>query len=286
MTVSNPKLLLESIGNIKDPAVQETVHGLDLTVLNVLEHDNQSNTPFVLDFDNSARSLPKMVPRPMDGRDYWILDPHTTHVIVYNEYIKIPSLHCGIVLPRSTLLRGGACLHSALWDAGYEGRGTGLLTIGPVPLELRLDARVGQMIFLKADAEKTYDGTYQRERTRIWTDGGVSKKGAQCTYMVEGEDGVVVFPLPKGTTSNQAEYMGIIKALSAVRSYEIELITDSKLACNQINTRLGVAAPREDMFECRSNNLQPLLNKVICLCDGRKVRFTWMSREHNKAHSE
>lgn len=160
-----------------------------------------------------------------------------------------------------------------------------MLSIGSVDLKLYQKARVGQIIFLKADTEKQYEGTYQRERARVWTDGGVSKKGAQCSYMVEGGDGVVVFPLPKGTTSNQAEYMGIIKALKQVNSYDVEIITDSQLAHNQIKTRMGIAEPGEK-YECKNEKLKPLLERVIELCENRKVRFKWMGREHNKAHNE
>jgi deoxycytidine triphosphate deaminase/ribonuclease HI len=270
--------------------VQETVHGLDITVLEVLAPEDgevhyQVPGEFTVDFDNSNRSLPALKPLPKAGKDLWILKHNTNYVIVYNEYIKIPSLYCGIVLPRSTLLRGGATLYSALWDSGYEGRGQGTISVGPVDLVLHKNARVGQMIFLKADTERQYEGTYNRERARIWTDGGVSKKGVQCSYMVEGSDGVVVFPLPKGTTNNQAEYMGVIKALKQNKSSHIEIITDSLLLCNQVKTALGVAE-EDEVYNCKSKNLKPLLERVVELCEGRKVTFMWMSRDHNKAHAD
>jgi dUTP pyrophosphatase len=291
MTVANPKLVLEHVSNLIDAKIQETVHGLDLTVKDVLilARENKSTIgdtkTLVLDFDNKERKLPQRESKIKFGRG-WELAANQTYVVVYNEFIKIPSGYCGMVLPRSTLLRGFANLSSALWDAGYEGRGEGLLTTGQAPLFLHENARVGQMIFLKADTEKKYEGTYQRERARVWTDGSSKKEGSSCSFMVEGSDGVVVFPLPKGTTNNQAEYMGVIKALTAIKAYDVDLYSDSEIVVFQINTAIQAIKPGERKYECRDPILKKLLERVIELQRGRKVKFSWNSRDKNKAHTE
>ena len=90
------------------------------------------------------------------------LDPGG-YVVQYAERLRVPDDHVGFVLPRSSLLRNGATLETAVWDAGYEGRGEGLLQVNH-PIELRETARIGQFVVSEADHEGTYDGSYQHER--------------------------------------------------------------------------------------------------------------------------
>lgn len=90
------------------------------------------------------------------------LDPGD-YVLQYEERVSIPEGHVGFVLPRSSLMRNGAMIHTAVWDAGYTGRGEGLLQVGH-ELELERGARVAQLVLAAADHEGTYDGSYQGER--------------------------------------------------------------------------------------------------------------------------
>jgi len=84
------------------------------------------------------------------------------YVARYGETISIPEGHVGFVLPRSSLMRNSAMLHTAVWDAGYTGRGEGLLEVNH-DLELERDARIAQLVFARADHNETYDGSYQGE---------------------------------------------------------------------------------------------------------------------------
>nr|WP_248898000.1 deoxyuridine 5'-triphosphate nucleotidohydrolase [Haloplanus sp. XH21] len=95
-----------------------------------------------------------------DG-DAYVLDPGG-YVLRYGETVHIPEGHVGFVYPRSSLMRNGCMLHTAVWDAGYEGRGEGLLVVHH-PVEIEPDARVAQLVFAEADHEGTYDGSYQGE---------------------------------------------------------------------------------------------------------------------------
>ena len=276
---------MDNISSLIDPKIQETVHGIDLTFKTILV---ATGGKFQLDFDNELRLLPEMEHFPIDWETYGeiTLPPNTSHVIIYNEFIKIPSGYCGLVLPRSSLLRGGATLYSALWDSGYEGRGTGVLHVGPTPLILLKNARIGQMIFLKADTTKKYEGVYNRERIKIWTDGSVagtgSKKIVSCSYHIEGGDGIKYWILPNDTTINQAEYMAIIKALKNEKAWDVEIVSDSRLAICQINTRLGRAA-KDDIMKLRNASLKILAEEIIELTKDRRVMFTWQGRNGNKA---
>ena len=87
-----------------------------------------------------------------------------SYMVTYNEVVAVPADCAGIVLPRSSLMRCGAILHSALWDPGYEGRGQGLLTVG-APLEIFPNARIAQLVLFKLEqtADKLYEGQYQGE---------------------------------------------------------------------------------------------------------------------------
>jgi len=53
-------------------------------------------------------------------------------------------------------------LNTAVWDAGYEGRGEGLLEVHH-PIELEAGARIAQLVLAAADHAETYDGSYQHE---------------------------------------------------------------------------------------------------------------------------
>jgi dUTP pyrophosphatase len=143
-----------------DPAVQLQPAGFDLTVAAVAAFSNVGT----LDFDNTQRRLPALreIPWLYAGRPLR-LEPGG-YLLTYNEQISVPPDAAGIVLPRSSLMRCGAALHSALWDPGYSGRGQGLLTV-TAPLELHPNARVGQFILvaLEQAAQKLYEGQYQGE---------------------------------------------------------------------------------------------------------------------------
>jgi deoxycytidine triphosphate deaminase len=96
------------------------------------------------------------------GSDCYRLDPGH-YIVVYAETISIPTEHIGFIYPRSSLLRNSCMLDTAVWDAGYEGKGEGLLEVNH-EIEIEQGARIGQLVLAAADHAGTYSGTYQRER--------------------------------------------------------------------------------------------------------------------------
>lgn len=98
-------------------------------------------------------------PDPEDGA-YAL--PTGGYILRYGETIRIPEGHVGFVYPRSSLLRNACMLHTAVWDAGYEGRGEGLLVVHR-GVEIEPDARVAQLVLAEANHDGTYDGSYQGE---------------------------------------------------------------------------------------------------------------------------
>ena len=97
-----------------------------------------------------------------DGVPTYRLEPGG-YVAEYAERVRIPDGYVGFVFPRSSLMRNSAMLHTAVWDAGYEGRGEGLLEVHH---EIRIErgARFAQFVLAAADHEGTYEGDYQGER--------------------------------------------------------------------------------------------------------------------------
>ena len=103
-----------------------------------------------LDFD--ANGLVRLAPGPYIAR--------------LNEIVSLPPGVMAIARPRSSLLRMGASVHNAVWDAGYSGRSQVLIVVhNPRGLELGRDARIVQMVFMTLDAatDAPYAGAYQHE---------------------------------------------------------------------------------------------------------------------------
>jgi deoxycytidine triphosphate deaminase len=162
------KAVLSALSNLKDPGVQLSVNGVDLTVASIGKFTDEP----AIDFDNSKRKKSgiywmKKKRRSLNNKEMsWFLQPGA-YQIRYNEKVKIPVECSGYVFPRSTLMANGAMLFSALWDSGYEGQGRGLLVVfNHHGMEIFENARVGQMVFIRAEnpENKKYDGVYQGEK--------------------------------------------------------------------------------------------------------------------------
>ena len=100
-----------------------------------------------------------------DADGWW--DLHAgSYVIGYAETVNLPPELMAFARPRSSLLRSGVAIHTAVWDAGYSGRGEGLLSVmNPKGYRLQRGAAVLQLVFLRlgvATAEG-YRGRYQGE---------------------------------------------------------------------------------------------------------------------------
>ena len=144
-----------------DAETQTQIAGFDLTAKELMLLDDGG----VVDFDNSNRVIPDHTILPLH-EDKWILEPGG-YLVRYNEVVNVPLDAIGIVLPRSTLMRIGATLCSAVWDPGYNGRGIGLLIVN-AKITLYKGARIAQIIFIKTQKklEEGYTGTYQNENVQ------------------------------------------------------------------------------------------------------------------------
>ncbi|MFB6219874.1 MAG: deoxyuridine 5'-triphosphate nucleotidohydrolase [Halolamina sp.] len=154
------RFVAEGITPVRDGALDDAAiqpNGVDLTIESVFEQRSPGRV------GREGKSVGDREERDPDGDD-----PPTYHlapgayVVRYGEVLRVPKGHVGFVLPRSTLLRNACTLDTAVWDAGYEGRGEGLLQVTH-DIEIEQGARIGQFVLSAADHEGTYDGSYQGE---------------------------------------------------------------------------------------------------------------------------
>ncbi|MFP8955138.1 deoxyuridine 5'-triphosphate nucleotidohydrolase [Natrialbaceae archaeon A-CW3] len=148
----------EHVSPTTDEQVQP--NGVDLTVDVVFEQLEPGR------ITRDGKEIGDRVARPMEELDrkqpdrYYL--PVGSYVVRYGERIRIPEGHVGFVYPRSSLMRNSCMLNTAVWDAGYDGRGEGLLQVHH-DIELERGSRVAQLVFAQADHDETYDGSYQNE---------------------------------------------------------------------------------------------------------------------------
>ena len=149
--------LIEECFNLKE---QLQPNGIDLT-LREIALTQASGRIAVKD---TQRLVPDLAPLMFDGLDFIQLVPGA-YVITYNEIVHLPDNIMALAFPRSSLLRCGVTIYTAVWDAGYHGRAQSLMVVyNPQGFRLQRNARIVQLVFLKL-TQKTagYQGAYQRE---------------------------------------------------------------------------------------------------------------------------
>lgn len=149
--------LVESYTDLKE---QLQPNGIDLTLREIAIPQSSGS----ITVSNQQRQLSDLAPLKFDGRDSISLMPGG-YVVTYNEIVHLPKNIMGLIFPRSSLLRCGVTVHTAVWDAGYHGRGQSLLTVyNPSGIRLQKNARIVQLVFYRLTQEtEGYQGTYQKE---------------------------------------------------------------------------------------------------------------------------
>jgi len=156
ITGSQAQNLVESM---IDPKTQTQMCGMELT----LQKIERFTSAGAVAFDNIERELPRTEPMDFDPSG-WIDLAAGAYLVTFNEIVNIPRDVAALARARSTLLRCGASLETALWDPGYRGRSQCLLVVyNPNGLRLKKNARLMQLVFmrLEKEAEKVYSGKYQ-----------------------------------------------------------------------------------------------------------------------------
>ena len=152
-----------------DLAAQLQPNGYDLSVGEVarfvLRQAQDERASGQLGASDADRALSDTEPMPFDAEG-WLSLEQGPYLITFNEVVNLPPDLMALGRPRSSLLRSGVALHTAVWDAGYRGRSQSLLTVHhPAGFRLQRDARLAQLVFfrLATPPEQGYQGRYQGE---------------------------------------------------------------------------------------------------------------------------
>ncbi|SDF74144.1 dUTP pyrophosphatase [Methanolobus vulcani] len=156
--INSEKPLVE---NMIDTETQLQPNSVELTLKGIETYTSSG----AVDFDNSEREIPSTKSIQFDENEWAHLEPGV-YKITFNEIVNIPLDRAAIARPRSTLLRCGANIGTAVWDSGYRGRSESMLVVyNPHGFRLKRNARVMQLIFFDLHSELTegYCGQYQHE---------------------------------------------------------------------------------------------------------------------------
>lgn len=100
------------------------------------------------------------------GPDGWVQLEPGPYLVTFNEIVNLPLDVMALGRPRSSLLRSGVGVHTAVWDAGYHGRSQALLVVyHPDGYRVQRDARLMQLVFFQMEtaASRGYQGRFQSE---------------------------------------------------------------------------------------------------------------------------
>ena len=139
---------------------QVQANGFDLTLRDVAVPQSAGRITAA----SSQRIVSDLSPLVFDGTDCIELVPGI-YIITYNEVVHLPKNIMALGRPRSSLLRCGVTVGTAVWDAGYEGRSQSLLVVYNYQgFRVQKNARITQLVFfeLSGDSEG-YNGIYQGE---------------------------------------------------------------------------------------------------------------------------
>ncbi len=144
-----------------DLHLQTQPNGLDLTLAEI----NAFEGAGAVGVDNAGRVLPPLRSLTPDATGWWSLQPGVYQVL-YNEVVALPVDLMALGRPRSSLNRCGVTMHTAVWDAGYEGRSTSIMQVmNPAGFRVQQNARIAQLVFitLATATDHGYRGVYHGE---------------------------------------------------------------------------------------------------------------------------
>ncbi|AAB99105.1 deoxycytidine triphosphate deaminase, putative (dcd) [Methanocaldococcus jannaschii DSM 2661] len=141
--------------NLEEEQIQQC--GIDLRVWKIFKIEGEG----VIDFSNEKRKLPNYIEIFNSEKDEHIKLDRGVYIVKVADYIKIPENVAGFAYPRSSLLRMGATLYSAVHDPGYEGRPEYLMQVFN-PITIYKYARIAQIVFVECrDVKGVYEGIYK-----------------------------------------------------------------------------------------------------------------------------
>jgi dUTP pyrophosphatase len=156
---SEIKARIEEEGMIKsfiNMDLQLQGNGFDLSVNNISRFKGVGT----IDFDNKERKMPNYIMLKSKNNKYFLQS--ASYLIDFNEFLAIPADIIALGYTRSSLLRCGAFIPSAVFDAGFHGNVQGVLVVSNAyGLRLKRNARLLQLIFFERRNDGSlYQGNY------------------------------------------------------------------------------------------------------------------------------
>jgi len=138
-------------------------NGFDLTLRDIAAFQAAGQ----MGASNQDRKLPALTPLAFDVHG-WVTLPQGSYMITYNEIVHLPVHIMALGRPRSSLLRCGVTIGTAVWDAGYAGRSQSLMVVyNTQGFRVQQNSRLMQLVFMTlTDATEGYNGVYQGENIR------------------------------------------------------------------------------------------------------------------------
>ena len=156
--VREPCPLIEGFLSLED---QLQPNGFDMTLREV----GRLVSPGSIGASVNERELSATEIMEFDCEGWLRLEPGS-YLISFNEVVNLPLDLMALGRPRSSLLRSGVSIHTAVWDAGYRGRSQALLVVHHSGgYRLQRGARLMQLVFfrLAQPVSQGYQGRYQGE---------------------------------------------------------------------------------------------------------------------------
>ncbi len=152
------------IEGMLNPEEQLQPNGADLTLRGI----SMLQSGGTIAISNSQRIVSDLAPLVFDGLGFIQLMPGI-YSVTFNEVVNLPKDVMALATPRSSLLRCGVTVNTAVWDAGYCGRSESLLVVyNPQGFRLQKNARIIQLVFFKLENEtEGYNGKYQGENIEL-----------------------------------------------------------------------------------------------------------------------
>lgn len=136
-------------------------NGFDLSLRQV----NALTSPGSIGAEPDQRELSELESLHFEPDGWLKLNPGP-YLITFNEVVNLPLDVMALGRPRSSLLRSGVSVHTAVWDSGYRGRSQSLLVVHhPGGYRLQKDASLMQLVFfqLSGAVSQGYQGRFQSE---------------------------------------------------------------------------------------------------------------------------
>ena len=152
------------VRDLLDPDRQLQPNGIDLTLESVWAFEGAGT----LGSEDSSRMLAQRGEVTAGANGWYVLVPGS-YLVRLHEVVDLPTDLMAFGKSRSSLLRCGAAIHNAVWDAGYTGRSEALLVVyNPRGFRVQRHARILQLVFCRLERPTvSYRGRFQGENVAI-----------------------------------------------------------------------------------------------------------------------